>query len=154
MLGANHLLHVFGVGFHLYNQLKKSPHNGTGVLGRSTILMASQTTRLGKGSSVMMWDECASLRFYYSETNLEWILKNFIIISFGYLSFPSSIPPFLSSLCYLIISPVPTCLVHNCETSWWKEQKRFLLWQAREKSSDSSQLYAKGFVERRRKWRY
>ena len=21
-------------------------------------------------------------------------------------------------LCYLIISPVPTCLVHNCETSW------------------------------------
>jgi len=32
------------------------------------------------------------------------------------------VPPFYSALClsslsYLIISPVPTCLVHNCETS-------------------------------------
>jgi len=33
MLGANHLLCVFGVGFQLYSQLKKSPHDGTGVLG-------------------------------------------------------------------------------------------------------------------------
>jgi len=45
--------------------------------------------------------------------------KFFIIIPFGYLSFPLYFPFFyLSSLLYLIISPVPTCLVHNCETSW------------------------------------
>jgi len=28
-------------------------HDGTGVLGSSAVLTASQTTRLGKGSSVM-----------------------------------------------------------------------------------------------------
>ena len=53
MLGANYLLHVFGVGFQLYGQLKKSLHNGTGVLGKSAVSTMSQTTRLGEDSSVM-----------------------------------------------------------------------------------------------------
>jgi len=57
MLGANHSLHFFGVGFQLYSQLKKSLHNGMGVLGKSVVSMASQTTRLGKGSSVTTQDE-------------------------------------------------------------------------------------------------
>jgi len=35
-------------------------HEGTGVLGSSAVLTASQTTRLGKGSSVMTRDECTS----------------------------------------------------------------------------------------------
>ena len=52
MLGANHSLCVIGVGFQLYGQLKKSPHNGMGVLGSTAILAASQATRLDKGSSV------------------------------------------------------------------------------------------------------
>jgi len=52
MLGVNSSLHVIGVGFQLYDQLKKSPHDGTGVLGSFVVSMASQTTRLGKGSSV------------------------------------------------------------------------------------------------------
>jgi len=60
MLGANHLLWVIGVGFQLYGQLKKSSHNSTGVLGSTVILTASQTTRLGKGSSVTTRDECVS----------------------------------------------------------------------------------------------
>jgi len=53
MLGFNSSLHVIGVGFQLYGQLKKSPHDSMGVLGSSAVSMASQTTRLGKGSSVM-----------------------------------------------------------------------------------------------------
>ena len=57
ILGANHLLHVFGVGFQLYGQLKKSLHDSTRVLGSTAVLMASQATRLGKGSSVMVQDE-------------------------------------------------------------------------------------------------
>jgi len=57
MLGANHSLRVIGVGFQLYGQLKKSPHNGTGVLGSTAVSTASQATRLGKGSSVMARDE-------------------------------------------------------------------------------------------------
>jgi len=40
--------------FQLYGQLKKSPHDGIGVLDSSAVSMASQTTRLGKGSSVMI----------------------------------------------------------------------------------------------------
>jgi len=52
MLGANHLLYVIGVGFQLYSQLKKSPHDGIGVLGSTAVSMASQATRLGKGSSI------------------------------------------------------------------------------------------------------
>ena len=36
----------------------------------------------------------------------------------------------------------------------WKGQKRCWLWQASRKGSDSSQLRAKGFVGRRRKWGY
>jgi len=58
MLGANHSLQIIGVGFQLYGQLKKSPHNGTGVLGSTVVSMASQTTRLGKSSSVTVRDEC------------------------------------------------------------------------------------------------
>ena len=54
MLGANHSLWVIGVSFQLYGQLKKSPHDGTGVLGSTAVLTASQATRLGKGSSVMV----------------------------------------------------------------------------------------------------
>ena len=42
------------VTFQLYGQLKKSPHNGTGVLGSSAVSTASQTTRLDKDSSVTM----------------------------------------------------------------------------------------------------
>jgi len=57
MLGANHLLQVIGVGFQLYSQLKKSPHDSTGVLGSTAVLTASQATRLGKGSSVMARDK-------------------------------------------------------------------------------------------------
>ena len=53
MLGANHSLCVIGVGFQLYGQLKKSSHDSMGVLGSTAVLMASQATRLGKGSSVM-----------------------------------------------------------------------------------------------------
>ena len=40
------------VTFQLYGQLKKSPHNGMGVLGSTAISTASQATKLGKGSSV------------------------------------------------------------------------------------------------------
>ena len=58
MLGANHSLWVIGVGFQLYGQLKKNPHNGMGVLGSTAISTASQATRLGKGSSVTARDEC------------------------------------------------------------------------------------------------
>jgi len=58
MLGANHSLWVIGVGFQLYSQLKKSPHDGMGVLDNTAVSMASQATRLGKGSSVMARDEC------------------------------------------------------------------------------------------------
>ena len=54
MLEASHLLHVFGVGFQLYSQLKQSLHNGTRVLDRSAVLMASQTTKLDKGNSITM----------------------------------------------------------------------------------------------------
>jgi len=54
MLGVNHLLCVIGVGFQLYGQLKKGPYDGMGVLGSSAVLTVSQTTRLGKGSSIMM----------------------------------------------------------------------------------------------------
>jgi len=57
MLGANHSLRVIGVGFQLYSQLKKSPHNGMGVLGSTAVSTASQATRLGKGSSVTARDE-------------------------------------------------------------------------------------------------
>jgi len=53
MLGANYSLQVIGVSFQLYGQLKKSPYDGTGVLGSSAVSMVSQVTRLGKGSSVM-----------------------------------------------------------------------------------------------------
>ena len=58
MLGANHSLRVIGVGFQLYGQLKKSLHDGTGVLGSTAVLIASQATRLGKGSSVTARDKC------------------------------------------------------------------------------------------------
>ena len=54
MLGVNSLLRIIRVGFQLYSQLKKSPHNGTGVLGSSAVSTASQTTRLGKDSSITM----------------------------------------------------------------------------------------------------
>jgi len=57
MLGANHSLQVIGVGFQLYGQLKKSPHDGTGVLGSTAVSTVSQATRLGKGSSVTVQDE-------------------------------------------------------------------------------------------------
>jgi len=57
MLGANHLLCVFGIGFQLYSQLKKSLYNGIGVLGSTTVLTVSQTTRLGKSSSIMVQDK-------------------------------------------------------------------------------------------------
>ena len=52
MLGANHSLRVFGVSFQLYSQLKKSLHDGTGVLDSTAVSTVSQATRLGKGSSV------------------------------------------------------------------------------------------------------
>ena len=58
MLGANHSLCIIGVSFQLYGQLKKSPHDGTGVLGSTAISTVSQATRLGKSSSVMEQDEC------------------------------------------------------------------------------------------------
>ena len=57
MLGVNHSLHVFGVSFQLYSQLKKSLHDSTGVLGSTAVSTASQATRLGKGSSVTMQDK-------------------------------------------------------------------------------------------------
>jgi len=109
MLGVNSSLHVIGVGFQLYGQLKKNPHNSTGALGSSAVSTASQTTRLGKSSSVMTRDEHVSWRSYYSEIYLEWILKYVIIISFGLLNCTLLFPLFPSSLLYLIISPVPIC---------------------------------------------
>jgi len=51
-LGVNSSLRVIGVGFQLYGQLKKSPHDSTGVLGSFAVSTTSPTTRLGKGSSV------------------------------------------------------------------------------------------------------
>jgi len=45
-------------------------------------------------------------------------IKYFIIISFSYLSSSLLFLLFLSPLCYLIISLVPNCLMHNCKTSW------------------------------------
>ena len=59
-LGVNSSLWVIGVGFQLYGQLKKSPHDGTGVLGRSAVSTVNQTTRLGKDSSVTTRNERAS----------------------------------------------------------------------------------------------
>ena len=59
MLGVNSSLRVIEVGFQLYGQLKKSPHDGMGVLGSSAVSTASQTTRLGKDSSVTTQDERA-----------------------------------------------------------------------------------------------
>jgi len=59
-LGVNSLLRVIGVSFQLYSQLKKSPHDGMGVLGSSAVLTANQTTRLGKDSSVTTRDKHAS----------------------------------------------------------------------------------------------
>ena len=59
-LGVNSLLRVIGVGFQLYSQLKKSPHDGMGILGSSAVSTANQTTRLGKDSSVTTRDEHAS----------------------------------------------------------------------------------------------
>jgi len=55
-----HSLCVIGVSFQLYGQLKKNPHNGTGVLGSSAVSMASQATRLGKGHSITMQDKHTS----------------------------------------------------------------------------------------------
>ena len=46
MLGANHLLQVIGVSFQLYSQLKKSPYNGTGVLGSTAISTVSVKDRI------------------------------------------------------------------------------------------------------------
>jgi len=57
MLGDNHSLQVIGVSFQLYGQLKKSPHDGMGVLGSTTVSTASQATRLGKSSSITAQDE-------------------------------------------------------------------------------------------------
>ena len=80
----------FGVGFQLYSQLKQSLHDGIGVLGSTTVSMASQATRLGKGSSVMAQDEHMPQGSYYDESSLEWILKTFLfflgfyLIYFGY----------------------------------------------------------------------
>ena len=59
-LGVNSSLHVIGVGFQLYGQLKKSPYDSMEVLGSSAVSTVSQTTRLDKGSSVMMRDEHTS----------------------------------------------------------------------------------------------
>jgi len=59
MLGVNSSLRVIEVGFQLYGQLKKSPHDGMGVLGSSAVSTVSQTTRLGKDSSVTTQDERA-----------------------------------------------------------------------------------------------
>jgi len=109
ILGVNSLLRVIGVSFQLYSQLKKSPHDGIGVLGSAAVSTASQTTRLGRGSSVTTRDECASWRSYYGKTYLEWILKYFIIISFSLLNCTPLFPLSPSSLLYLIISLVPTC---------------------------------------------
>ena len=51
------MLQVIRVSFQLYSQLKKSPYNGTGVLGSIAVLTVSQATRLGKGNSVTVRDE-------------------------------------------------------------------------------------------------
>jgi len=117
MLGVNSSLHVIGVGFQLYSQLKKSPHDSMGVLGSSAVSTASQTTRLGKGSSVTTWDKHASWRSYYSETYLEWILKYVIIISFGLLNCTLLFPLFPSSLFIFDHLPSAYLLAHNCEIS-------------------------------------
>jgi len=71
MLEVNHLLCIFKVGLQLYGQLKESLHEGTGALDSTAISMASQATRLGKGSSIMVWDKHMPLRSYYGESILE-----------------------------------------------------------------------------------
>jgi len=48
------------------------------------------------------------------------ISSGFLILYYHFFwlfEFPP-FPPFQALFAYLIISPVPTCLVHNCETSW------------------------------------
>ena len=74
---------------------EEEPTQWHGILGSSAVSTANQTTRLGKGSSVMMQDKRASWRFYYGEIYLEWILKYFIIVSFSSFGL------------YPIISPIP-----------------------------------------------
>ena len=54
-------------------QLKKSLYDGMGVLGKSAISMASQTTRLGKHSSIMVQDKCMPQGSKYGKIDLEWI---------------------------------------------------------------------------------
>ena len=108
-LGVNYLLCVFGVGFQLYDQLKESPHDGMRVLGSSAILTASQTTRLGRNSTWHETNTCLRDPIMVRSTSSEFI-KTLLSIFFSYSSILSFIPLFLSSLCDLIISPVPTCL--------------------------------------------
>jgi len=87
-----------------------------GILGSSAISMASQTTRLGKGSSVTTQDECASWRSYYGKIYLKWILKYVIIISFGLLNCTPLFSLFPSSLIFDHLSSA-YLLAHNCEIS-------------------------------------
>ena len=58
--------------------------------------------------------------------------------------------------CHLLCVHLCSWCIWSCEgmvhPSWWKGQKGFWLWQASRKGGDSSQLHAKEFVGRRRKW--
>ena len=64
----------------MYGQLKKSPHNGMGVLGSSAVSTVSQATRLGKGSSIMARDECVVmlLENFLQKCSMEYTLYPWI----------------------------------------------------------------------------
>jgi len=81
--------------------------------------------QLGAGTSLFCLSQC-TISFYTLSAHLREpitvrsTLSGFIkplslFLSATWVSSPYFF--FLKSLCYLIISPVPTCLVHNCKTS-------------------------------------
>lgn len=72
MLEANPSLCVFGVGFQLYSQLKYSLHESIGVLDSTAVLMVSQTTRLDKDSSIIVWDEQYIFEIQLGKSILKW----------------------------------------------------------------------------------
>jgi len=78
----------------LYSQLKKSLYDGIEVLGKSAVLTASQTTRLGKGSSVTMQDKCAIRDPIIVRLTLSGFLKSLLQFLLVIQVFLPSFPPF------------------------------------------------------------
>jgi len=97
---------VFLMLYQLYHSFLFS------TLISSSSLYLSVTTWVTSQGHNMCFRDPITVRF-----DLEWILKNTIIISFGYSSFPFPFLLYQALFVYLIISLVSTCLVYNCETS-------------------------------------